>query len=207
MPITHRQQTKMCFTIHYICPCCRTRSGKWTIHTVHRGDCPGVVERDRFMEGEHLDNWFCATDNCGYSERSQMMAYAEDRAILEAQKMGKALPDDLVGDISSCKSKFKPHWAPTCRSRTAMYMSNPYGCRQYGEHRCLERRDGWQRSRFRQRCQQVYPGLGPGRRRGPDNHRQPSRRSRLRGRKGSKGATREDHFRHQRRHLKPEPIV
>jgi hypothetical protein len=96
----------MCLTIHYICPSCGTRSGKWTTYRVHGGDCPGIIERDCFMEGEHLDNWFCATNNCGYSETSQIMTNAEDRAILEAQKMGKAFPDETFRDINSNSGKF-----------------------------------------------------------------------------------------------------
>lgn len=85
----------MCINIFFICPC-RSRCGKSHTEPCNREPYVGDVALERVMEPEHFNNWSCATDSCGYSQSSRMMANVRMVAIVEAQAAGKTLPEEGV---------------------------------------------------------------------------------------------------------------
>ncbi|KAL2163546.1 hypothetical protein VTH06DRAFT_5604 [Thermothelomyces fergusii] len=83
----------MCLVIRYICPLCRAPCGQSAIVRAHDGSvCLQVVELERYMKGTHFENWFCSTEKCGYSKKSQSDAEAEEKALLLANGTGRAPP-------------------------------------------------------------------------------------------------------------------
>ncbi|KAH6847227.1 hypothetical protein B0I37DRAFT_430614 [Chaetomium sp. MPI-CAGE-AT-0009] len=71
----------MCVNIKYICPFCRTKSGKSGLMVTHDDHCEGSVDVRQVMKAEHFQNWFCETAGCGYSREEQR---EEAKTLMEA---------------------------------------------------------------------------------------------------------------------------
>lgn len=88
----------MCIHVTLLCPWCGADSGKTEIEPCRRNPCVGEVTLEHFMLAEHLQDWFCATDICPYTEARRRAVRDRFLAIKAAQAAGKIRPDDDYDD-------------------------------------------------------------------------------------------------------------